>query len=73
MHLENKKEPIRPNRIGFDSTPEFKARLESQAEARGFDNYKSYLISLVERDRDILAGILKTGNKNLPKPKKSSK
>ena len=67
----DKQQPIRPNRIGFDSTPEFKARLEAQAETRGFDSYKSYLIALVERDRDILADVLKTSSKNIPKPKKS--
>jgi hypothetical protein len=62
---------IRPNRIGFDSTEEFKTKLEQQAIARGFDNYKSYLIALVNRDGDMLAGMIKS--KYIPKPEKASK
>lgn len=46
---------IRPNRIGFDTTPEIKERIERQAKFRGYDNVKSYLISLIDKDRDIIA------------------
>jgi DNA-binding MurR/RpiR family transcriptional regulator len=66
-----KSSPQRPNRIGFDSTPEFKARLEAQAQARGFENYKSYLVALIERDRDILAQVISTSSRYIPKKEKS--
>ena len=65
--------PVRPNRIGFDSSPEFKARLEAQAAERGFSNYKSYLIALIERDRDILAEVISADRKYIPKKEKKSR
>jgi hypothetical protein len=51
---------------------DLKERTIEQAKARGFDSYKSYLTALIERDRDILAGIVKMPTKYIPKPDKEA-
>ena len=55
--------PIRPNRWGFDSSAEFKERIEAQAAFRGFDSVKGYLVSLIDRDRETIALIEKAEKK----------
>jgi hypothetical protein len=50
---------IRPNRIGFDVSAEHKARIEQQALQRGFSGYKDYILSLIDKDRDTLAKVVK--------------
>jgi hypothetical protein len=56
----DKKVPLnRGPRLIVECTEDYKATVWEQAQARGFDNIKSYLVHLLNKDRDILNGYLK--------------